>query len=286
MAAFITSEGEVLLFQGNDPAYAGSWALAGHFRVGRPIGRRCITQVGSDVVLISADGAIPFSKAIQSQRSQPQDTITNKIQNLVNNDVASYAGNLGWQVVLYPIGNKILINVPATLGTYQYVMNTLHGAWCRFTGWAANCWETSGDSLYFGGANAVYLADSGTSDSGASISATAIQAPNYFGTHTNKQFTMARPILSASYRINISFQINADFDITAPTSSSSLSFPPLTYWGSAWGSPWSLPTVVYRDWQSVGAVGFAGSPAMAFQTQNSLVTWQATDVAFLNGGPL
>ena len=35
-ACFITSEGEVLLYQGNDPSYAASWFLLGQFRVGHP----------------------------------------------------------------------------------------------------------------------------------------------------------------------------------------------------------------------------------------------------------
>jgi len=286
MAAFVTSEGEVLLYQGNDPAYAASWSIAGHFRMGRPVGYRCAAKIGSDVALICADGLVPFSVAILSERTQPGKAVSAKIQNLINSDVAAYGATQGWQVILYPIGNKVIVNVPAATGTYQYVMNTLHNAWCRFTGWAANCWEMMGDQLFFGGANAVYLADAGTSDSGASISCVAVQAPNYFGTHANKQFTMARPVISATYRINISFQINADFDTTRPSSSSSFSAPAFSYWGAPWGSSWSPTSVIFRDWQSVGAVGFAGSPAMAFQTQGSAVMWQATDVAFLPGGPI
>jgi hypothetical protein len=275
-----------LQYQGNDPSYASSWSLCGTFRVGRPIGRKCFTRFGSDVALISADGLIPLSKALLTDRSAREDAISDKIINLINNDVQTYAANPGWQVVLYPIGNKLVVNVPATPVPYQYVMNTITGAWCKFTGWFASCFETMADSMYYGGGGVVYQCDTGTNDAGAAISCTAIQAPNYFGSHTNKQFTMARPILTAAAQINPAFAINADFDNTTPIATTGFSNPSVTPWGSPWGSPWSSSNQVYKDWQTVGSIGFAGSPAMAFQVSGTPVTWQSTDVAFIRGGAL
>ncbi|MBV8649684.1 hypothetical protein, partial [Paludibacterium sp.] len=149
-AAFITSEGEVLLFTGTDPSYASSWFLQGSFRIGRPVGRRCYARIGSDVAVISADGVYPMSQALLTDRSQRNDALSDKIVNLVNTDVQLYSGNQGWQLILHPIGNKFIVNVPATTGTYQYVQNTVHGAWCRFTGWLASCFELFGDQLMMG----------------------------------------------------------------------------------------------------------------------------------------
>jgi hypothetical protein len=79
----------------------------------------------------------------------------------------------GWCAMLYPTGNKLFINVPTAENTtsYQFVMNTITGAWCRYLGWNANVFETVQDSLYFGGNNGtVYQAEYGTDDDGASIS--------------------------------------------------------------------------------------------------------------------
>ena len=284
MACFITSEGEVIVYQGNDPTYASSWYFVGNFRVGRPVGRRCFVKVGSDILMLSADGLFPLSKAMLTDRSQRQDAVSDKIQNLINNDVQSYSGNTGWQAILHPIGNKLIVNVPAGTMIYQYVMNTIHGAWCRFTGWSANCWELMGDALYFGASGNVYQADTGGDDSGGAISVVAIQAPNYFESHQQKQFTMARPIIKANAPMSISFQVNADFDTTAPTNYSSEATGGFTYWGAAWGSAWSTPSVIYKQWYTTTAVGFAGSPAMAFSVKDVTVTWSATDVAFIPGG--
>lgn len=286
MACFITSEGEVLVYQGNDPTYAASWYQVGAFRVGRPVGRRCVVKIGSDVGVLCADGLFPMSKAMLTDRSQQQDAISDKIRNLINADIANYSANPGWQPILSPMGNKLLVNVPSTTGTYQYVMNTINGSWCRFTGWYANCWELMGDGLYFGGANTVYLADSGSSDNGGNINCVGVQAPSYFGMHCQKQFTMARPVLNTNAAIRPSFQINTDFDLTPPVASTDYVAPEETFWGSPWGSPWSAPNTNYLNWQTVNGVGYTGSPALAFSGKNASCVWSATDVAFIPGGPI
>ena len=285
-AAFITSEGEVLLYRGSDPSYQSSWFLMGQFRVGRPIGRRCFVKLGADVAVISADGLYPLSQALLTDRSQRQDAVSNKITNLINSDVQVYAANFGWQPILFPIGNKLIVNVPAMVGyQYQYVMNTVNGSWCRFTGWSANCFELMGDQLFFGGSQ-VYQCDTGTSDNGAAINAVAVQAPQYFGTTEQKQFTMARPVLYTNSTVRPAFQINADFDLSTPTMVSTFSNSKQTPWGSPWGSPWSSKTTIQNAWQNVYGVGMAGSPAMALSLKNATLNWQSTDVCFIKGDPL
>lgn len=285
LAAFITSEGEVLLYRGSDPSYASSWFLQGQFRIGRPVGRRCYVRIGSDVAVIGADGLYPMSQALLTDRSQRQDAVSDKIVNLINGDIQLYGANFGWQAILHPIGNKLVVNVPTTYGAYQYVMNTVNGAWCRFTGMTANCWELFGDQLMFGAAG-VFQADVGQTDNGAAISAVAIQAPQYFGSSAQKQFTMARPIIYSNASIRPAFQINTDFDLSVPSGLSSFSSVKFTPWGSPWGSPWSSPSLIRKDWQNVYGVGFSGSPALAINIKNAVMNWQSTDVAFIEGDAL
>jgi hypothetical protein len=69
-AAFITSEGEVAIYQGYDPAQISTWSLIGIFNIGRPIGTRCIARHESDVLCITADGITPLSKALLTDREQ------------------------------------------------------------------------------------------------------------------------------------------------------------------------------------------------------------------------
>ena len=62
-AAFVTSEGEVAVYKGTDPASTATFGQVGHFRIGRPIGPRGFARIGLDMVAICADGVVSFSKA-------------------------------------------------------------------------------------------------------------------------------------------------------------------------------------------------------------------------------
>lgn len=290
-AAFISSEGEVALYQGTDPASASTWSLTGLFRIGRPTGRRCVTRLGSDIAIICADGLFPLSKALLTDRNQLQLAISNKIVNLINADVYSYAANFGWQPIVYPSGNKLIVNVPQVQNSvqYQYVMNTITGAWCRFTGWNAACFEILTDQLYFGGNTVVCLADTGFSDNGAIITADIKPAFSYFGyPGRNKRFTNVRPILLADGAVAASLALNVDFGDTFPSATPNFSGSG----GSLWDvTPWDLVawggvSIISKNWQTVTGVGFAATMRMRIASSTYQITWQSTDFAFELGGIL
>lgn len=225
-AAFISSEGEILLYRGTDPAQTSTWALVGRFNIGRPVGQRCTMRYGSDVIVICADGFYPISKALLTNRNELQDSLSYKILNLINNDVQSYSGNFGWQPILYPTGNKVIINVPQKENSiqYQYVMNTVTSAWCKFTGWNAACFAILADKLYFGGKTYVALADTGTSDNGGTITGDCTQAFNYFGNPgVQKRFTMVRPVLQVTGSVSPAIALEVDYSSVYPNTTATYS---------------------------------------------------------------
>lgn len=291
-AAFITTEGEVAIYQGYDPSQISTWSLVGVFRVGRPIGRRCITKLASDVLLICADGLTPLSQALLTDRTQANTNLTYKIVNAINQDVANYNGNFGWQVIEYPLGNKVIVNVPeVTNGTmHQWVMNSVTKAWCRFRNWNANCWEIQQDSLYFGSNGNVYLADTGTSDAGLPISVDCKPAFSYFELLGKlKNFMMARAVFLANANVSPRMLLQTDFnDVTTPS-------PVLTVGGgspwntSAWNiTPWggNSPSVVIEKWQGVSGLGYVACGRITLQVLRISLQWFSTDYLFEAGGPL
>lgn len=289
--AFITSEGEVAIFQGTDPSSANTWALKGTFRMGRPIGRRCAIKVAADVLMITQDGAFPLSKALLTDRSQQQGAITDKITNLFKSDLSSFSTNYGWQPILYPTGNKLIINVPTIQGSeaHQYVMNTIHGAWCKFTGWNAICFAVLGDDLYFGGETAIYLADTGQTDNGDDIITDVQQAFSYFQSKgRTKKFTMARPIFITDGEVLPAIVMNTDFGNRTPTASPSFSTPGGSEWNSAvWNeADWTTTGALQAKWQSVTGVGHSGGLRVKTTTSDIYVKWISTDFAFEKGGVL
>ena len=290
-AAFITSEGEVALYKGTDPTSSTTWAMVGTFRMGKPIGRRCFIKAGADVLIITADGAFPLSKALLTDRAQLNLAATNKIQDLINADIVTYKDVFGWQPILHPLGNKLILNVPTTLNavSHQYVMNTGHGAWCKFTGWNANCFEVFQDILYYGGINSVFKADTGTDDNGSAIATVCQQAFSYFGYKGQvKHFKMVRPVFSSDGDINPAVLMNIDFQVGRTTVAPSFTGSGGTAWDIAtWDvDAWTNPSGLVRKWQSVTGVGIAGGLNITTSTTSIGCKWQSTDYIFEVGGVL
>lgn len=297
-AVFITSEGEIALYQGYDPSSSGSWAIAGMFMVGRPIGRRCFCKVGSDLNLITEDGVFPLSKVLLTDRTQLQDALTNKIVNLVNNDVQNYGDNWGWDICFYPLGNKLIINVPQVEGAtqYQYVMNAITGAWCKFTGWNANCWAVMGDTLYFGGnlgssPNTAYVAraDYGHDDAGGYIFGEVKQAFSYFDSPGRlKRWSMIRPIFYFSGQVTPSILVNTDFDDTAPVAATLSYSVAGTAWNTAlWNTfPWGSTGAISQSWQHATGIGYCAALHMKVANNYALMQWMATDYVYEPGAIL
>jgi hypothetical protein len=291
-AVFITTEGEVAIYQGYDPAQISTWSLVGVFNIGRPIGRRCYTKYAADIIVITADGATPLSKAMLTDRTQSDAQITDKIANAINADVQSFNANFGWQVIDYPLGNKLIINVPDQLNTlmHQWVMNSVAKSWWRFDAWNANCWELQQDSLYYGGSTKVFLADTGTNDAGSAITIDCKPAFSYFNLPGKlKNFMMARAIFQASANIAPVITLNVDFnDVINPA-------PPFISGGLApWDtSPWditpwgdSAPSISIRNWQGVTGLGYAASGRISQQVKGVIAQWYSSDYLYEEGGPL
>jgi hypothetical protein len=287
---FITSEGQVAVYKGTDPAVAANWVLVGVYSIGTPVGRRCLAKYAGDLLLISKDGIFPLSKYLMSSRVNTNIAITDKIMNTVSTSTSDYANNFGWEIDLYPPENMLIINVPvSTTVSYQYVMNTISQAWCRFTGWNASTFLLFKDRLYFGTTGGVCRAWDGQSDNGTNINGEALQAFNYFGQSGQlKEWTMARPVLSADTLPGILLNINVDFDKSAPIGTPTFTPNMNSLWGTAiWGvDTWSGNLTIYKNWQSVFGIGYCAAMHMKTASLNSKCRWSATDYVYRHGGVL
>mgnify|MGYP003655225184 CR=1 FL=1 len=288
-AAFISTNGEVALYQGTDPASATTWALVGTFRIGVPIGRRCCVKVGADVVILTTDGAIPLSKALLTDKSQKQVAVTDKIDSLFSGDADLYKDNYGWQPILYPDGDKLIINVPKVAGveSYQYVMNTVHGAWCKFTGWNAYCFAVLDDTLYYGSDTKIYKADTGSSDDGSNITAVAQQAYSYFGkTGQLKRFTMCRPVFITNGELTPAIVVNVDFQQNRTTSPPAYSVGDTELWDDGYWDDfdWAADNQVYKKWIGVSALGYSAGIRLVTQSNDLTARWSSTDFIYERGG--
>jgi hypothetical protein len=286
LAVFISSEGEVAVYKGTDPATAATWALVGIYQVGSPIGRRCMAKFGSDLLIINQDGLQLMSAALSSSRAYAQQSVTDKIQPTISQMVNTYSTNFGWQITLHPKEDCIFLNVPITGNSEQYLMNTRTTGWCNFTGWNASCFETMDDELYFGVSGGVMKAFSGTSDNGNPIAGEALQAFSYMGTSNLKYFEMARPIVAVdTSSIGILLGLNVDFDTSAPVGTPTFSSSTVATWDAAlWDiGVWGGNLTIRKDWQTVGGVGLTGALHMKTQSSTANMQWASTDYIYQLG---
>lgn len=215
-AAFISSRGQIAIFQGTDPSSADTWAHVGTYSVGPPIGYRCFFKLGGGLALINLDGVVPIPEALQVERSAVAGVaITKNINNAVNDAARNYSSNFGWEIISYPKGTLALLNVPIQEGNtqHQYVMNTLSGAWCRFTGWNANCFAVFRNNLYFGSNDGlVNLADTSSADFDQPIDAIGQTAYNYFKSRgVLKDFKLIQPLLTTDSDVAPAIGLSTDF---------------------------------------------------------------------------
>jgi hypothetical protein len=291
LAVFATSNGEVAVYKGSDPSDPDDWALVGIWNIGQTFTRKCMFKFGGDILILTEDGLVPLSAGLQSTRLDPRVNITDKIFYAISQAADQYSTNFGWQINYFAKVNMLIVNIPVTGGSEQYVMHNITKSWGRFTNVNANCWELSGDDIYFGGNGFVGKFYDTFADAGTNIRAFVQQAYSYFESRgQQKRFTLVRPILLTDNGLpSVLCGLSTDFETVDLTSQ--ISFNPailqtgewdLDTWDNAnWGGG-SLVTT--KIWQGVTGLGYAGSVSMNVVSQSIEFHWASTDFVMERGG--
>jgi hypothetical protein len=291
----ITSEGECIIYSGNDPSVAASWNLVGVFNIGKPIGRRCVEKVGSDLIVTTQDGAISLATFLPiDQVGSLGQAITTNIQNEFLTSSRAYSTVFGWQSIHYPQGSYSLFNIPlTTTESVQYIVNTQTGAWCKFTGQNAACWSLFNGDLYFGAqaGGVIYKADTGANDNSANINWKIRPAFSYFGSRgSQKIFTLCRPHFTADGEIGFAIALNLNFSNLEPTNvpstraanSLSTGVWDVAKWDEVnWGGK-----IGHQAWTTVLGIGDCASPTIQGATNTVTLSFTAYDMMWQQGSTL
>lgn len=292
LIGFFFENGDIAVYQGTNPGDAAEWAIVGRFKIGRPVGQRPLLQIGADLLAITEDGYMPVRQFMGSGRTAKRLAVSDNISRAVNEAVNLYRGNFGWELGLYAAGNMMIANVPKVEGAQseQHVMNTLTGAWCKFTGLNAICWAVHENVAYFGTSGGkVQKFDIGNADAGADIIADAQTAFVYFGGEERiKSFTLFKPYLQSDNPVRVSMGLGVDFAEGIVTAEASVP-------GGA-GEQFDVALfdeaffaggfTAQDDWQSAGEIGYAAAVRMKTQTSAHNMRWFATSVVWKPGGIL
>ena len=285
-----TTEGEVAVYSGNDPASASTWQLTGVFYIGTPtseVGHTC--KYGGDLLIINKDGIAQMSKSLMSSRVNTWLQLTDKIQPQIAQDTTTYASIHGWDILLYPPQNMLLVNIPTGTSTsYQYVMNTISGAWSRWTGLNARCWYMANDILYYGSNGFIAKAWNTQSDNGADITADVLPAYQNFGSVSQlKRWTMGRIILGSTADITYGGRMEIDFNLNPyPVGLPYSGETTIAIYGDGvYGQDtYGGAVTIRREWKNLTGIGYWGSFHIQFRTNQSDVRLYAMDVMGEAGG--
>lgn len=207
LLAGISSAGDVVIYQGTDPASANTFGLKGVWSVGGvPYGRRIATDYGGDVLVLSLLGVVPLSRLVLGMPLvESKEYATYKISNLFNRLVSTYKSLRGWALCLHPTDNALLLLVPTQEGqpTVQLAFSFATKGWTQYRGLpivSAGVWN---GELYFGTADRRVCVNRGYVDNVLLSDASSFTPVQYslltayqnLGNARNKRVALVRPIM-------------------------------------------------------------------------------------------
>ena len=161
LLAIISTEGEVLLYRGDNPDEPGNFALVGHGQIPRPVGApRCVAKLGPDVVVMTESGLLGLNKSFSSEFPGLSANIGEKIRSHWDTLVATFGNGIGWDICVYHGRDLIVINAPGPRGCQQLVCNPNTLAWGTLQGWEQiRCLTEFKGRLLGGGNTAAFALD-------------------------------------------------------------------------------------------------------------------------------
>lgn len=289
-AVWATSMGEIIVYNGTDPNSVTDWALKGIWQFGYVFNNRCFYKFGGDLLLMSQDGLVPLTGALQSSRLDPRVFLTDKIFYEISQQVEFNSERFGWQILYFARPNMLIINIPDPNGTKQFVMHNISKAWASFEGIDAFCWELLYDECYFGGQGYVGHFWQSGSDDGQAISAVCQQAYNYFDMPgQQKRFTMVRPTFFIDsgvpdFYATVSLDFNTENNIGKVIVNPN--FTDVGVWDVAiWDqSVWGGSFTPYAAWIGTQGIGYAAGLNLNVISKNEEIRWTSTDYVMEKGG--
>ena len=135
---FASDEGDIMIYEGTDPAGADTFSLKGTWYTGRyPVGRRCFCAQGGDVLILTEYGVLKLSDLVSGRYKSaalgggddPVYKMNPRFARWVTRSVSQYY----WFMLPYPTEELLLVGSPyinPTTGSRQsFSMNAIMNSW-------------------------------------------------------------------------------------------------------------------------------------------------------------
>jgi len=303
----VSGSGDVVVYQGDDPTSADSWAIRGVYYIGTlPKGPNFATEQGGELYMLSTFGVISMTDLLNGVAisSSQQNSATARIAGELRQRLSREGSDSGWAIRSIPSEGGVLISTPvrAAQRPIQYYYNLTVGGWGFWRDLDIRSFNTWRSTVVFGdGSLRVLFMNKDIDDvvfpptpgifNGVPIefstltSFTALDSPAQF-----KRVKFIRPdVIGAEEPI---FATAARYDYALTEGSIPLSVAPLSV-DSLWGvdlwdvAVWGSANFVQGFDTVYGAEGIGRTVAIAYRGEAykpfTLVGW---DVIYDIGGPM
>lgn len=263
----VTSNGEIAVYEGDDPSDANNWRLTGVYEISRPLNKHSFFKAGGDLAILTEDGIIPVSEALRKDRAALQAVaISYPIEDAWKAAVANRSSEYPITPTLWQSQALLMIGVSGS-GGVAYVANARTGAWCRYTGWDVRCGAVSNDQLYFGtNGGKVMRGQNGGSDDALAYTGRYVPKFTEAGTRMVKVANHAGVTVKATEAPEFRMACFSNYEIGQYPTSVSLGAEGGDVWGSGvWGTfVWGSGAAEYAftSWKAVRASGYSLAPAV------------------------
>lgn len=281
---FVTTEGEVAVYQGDNPSDINAWSLVGVYRIGRPLGREAFIRAGGDIIIATTVGFLPLSTAIKLDAAALSSSAVSSPIEEAWTDAVLRRGLGDWQCVSWPDESMVLVAPPVSDERTVFTANANTGAWCKFTGWSPRCWAVWRGGLYYGtDGGAVVRAGIGGADQGGTYTGRYMGLFDDLGSPASRKMArFARATLQSTVAVTPGVAVVFDWNLAFPPAPSAEPAQADNVWDSAtWDqSQWDsdVLTALYDTWTSVGGSGARLAPTVQI-TSGALIPIDAELVA-------
>lgn len=287
---FVSDQGEVAIYAGNNPASATDWALEGRFDIGAPVGSNAITmRAGGDLVIATAEGLVPLSEAVRKDPAALSvSAVSRQIEPSWRVQADARDSTRPWSVVKWQGANMALVTLPHT-GDLVYVVNLQTGAWARYRGWDARCAVVWRDRLFFGdSAGNIVEGERSGADMGVQYECKLGGLFDHLGAAAAyKQVHLMRGVFRSKIAFRPKMSAASDYADRFPPPPNATADAALGIWDTGlWDvAVWdeSLPSSLTTRWVAVNRTGFAISPQVQVTCGSSArpdAEFVAADVVF------
>lgn len=293
---FVSTEGEVAVYQGTNPGSAADWEKVGVYQITPPMGSNATMQAGGDLLIATEDGIVPISEAVNKDvAALSLAAVTRNIEPEWKREVTARK-TMPWEIVKWPTNNMMVVSLPVVddgIDPYCFVANLETGAWAKFTGWETRSIGHFEDFGYFGtNSGVIYKMEVGGSDDGAPYVCSYVGLPEHLKSPgAMKTVHSARAVFLSNVPFNAKISMSVNYNVTLPTPPSSIANYSTDEWDSGlwdvavWDSQGA--GTVSTKWVSIGKSGFVVSPQIQITcgvTPFPRTEMIAFDVLFERGG--